>query len=253
MYAIQDKILVKSGRDFTLIEMLVVIAIISILSAILMPALIKARDTALSVSCQSNLRQLGMGVKLYSDDNRGWLPVAQYRLSGDMPYNWKGAIAQYTGGKTPNPINYWRDEFAEGLFLCPKWETAVSWNRYAGGYAWNLYVGHSEDYIYRPRQNIAKLRKLSETILIADSVDSVVGTSESRYLTLQIPSTASSLPYIPASDRHSGGTNIVWLDQHVSWMSQAELILGRGVLGDRTVSFATGYNFYNEDYYYALK
>ncbi|MBR2910650.1 MAG: prepilin-type N-terminal cleavage/methylation domain-containing protein, partial [Lentisphaeria bacterium] len=61
--------------SFTLIELLVVIAIIAILAAMLMPALQKARGTAISSNCKSNLKQQMMRVQLYAQNYKGWFPV----------------------------------------------------------------------------------------------------------------------------------------------------------------------------------
>ena len=59
---------------FTLIELLVVIAIIAVLAALLLPALSKARSRARQVACLSNLRQVGIGLYTYANDNDGRLP-----------------------------------------------------------------------------------------------------------------------------------------------------------------------------------
>ena len=64
-----------SGRAFTLVELLAVMAIISILAALLLPAISKARFEARSVQCRNNLRQIGIGVSMYAGYFGGWMPV----------------------------------------------------------------------------------------------------------------------------------------------------------------------------------
>lgn len=87
-----NRTLTRRG-GFTLIELLVVIAIIAILAAMLLPALARAKAKGCSAGCISNLRQIGLGMDMYAEDNNGFLPgTAHTSLSNSWVFSLAGHL-----------------------------------------------------------------------------------------------------------------------------------------------------------------
>ncbi|NLB94775.1 MAG: DUF1559 domain-containing protein [Armatimonadetes bacterium] len=101
----------RAGTGFTLIELLVVIAIIAILAAVLLPVFARARENARKAKCQSNLKQIAMGVLLYTQDHDETLPILY-----PEPYSyarvWAAWVKPYIAGKAGTTD-------AHDVFKCP--------------------------------------------------------------------------------------------------------------------------------------
>ena len=75
----------RKSSGFTMIELLVVIAIIAILAAILFPIFAKARESGKRAACLGNMRQLGVGIRLYCEDYYGYTNPSYYLFINDNP------------------------------------------------------------------------------------------------------------------------------------------------------------------------
>lgn len=154
---------------FSLIELLIVIAIIAILASLLLPALNSARDKARSIKCLSNLKNYGNRIIMYSDDY-GVAPAPQATDSESHPIYWNESIRNYTN------TDITLAKKTGSVWFCPSYgKIAYHYNAYTG-YGINLYLPPTkkDDNIYTARAQspiLGKVRQPTVTPLLADQYD----------------------------------------------------------------------------------
>jgi prepilin-type N-terminal cleavage/methylation domain-containing protein/prepilin-type processing-associated H-X9-DG protein len=148
----------RKSRGFTLVELLVVIGIIALLISILMPALSKARRSANTVKCLSNLRQVGIGYQMYAADFKGAIPVVRQDLNDDgsqapptpsISTWWQDYVGTYIAKAkfNSNTATDLADARASVVWGCAEWlgRNAVM-NQYDTGYGMNAQFSTTPNY-----------------------------------------------------------------------------------------------------------
>ena len=225
----------KTRKSFTLIELLVVISIITILAALLLPALRTAKMSGLEISCKSNLKQFGMALCSYINDEKGWLVPKGGVGGGSVGKStwWQDNILDHTGlrsrlTETPVAGNYPAKKL--NMYSCPaapKCLTGVihpigtnypaypsSWGQPPEGYAYNM------NYMNGPSWTLARanaIRSPSKVVFLADGCD------------LQFYQRNNSVPawdivrgsvMCTVAYRHMNGANCVFTDGHIEKLKQ---------------------------------
>lgn len=115
-------------RAFTLIELLVVISIIALLIAVLLPVLGAARRSSQSVSCLSQLRQVGQVTQVYADEHKDALPRSTHSYLAHGVKPWGYALSPYLGHGTTTGTDPQWDSLFNGLYRCPADERRDVWS-----------------------------------------------------------------------------------------------------------------------------
>ena len=225
IFAVQNR---GGRRLFTLVEMLVVIAIIGILASLLMPSLRRALEAANTVNCTNNLKQIGGAFSIYSNDFSGWYPTGTRLWQPFTTWGKAYFFNTYLGGKAyENPGDSYKinnksviaKSAAGRLYKCPS-STLTYYLQNDDMFGYQL--SFSRNYQYssvRPAsiKGASKIANLLETWNVWDDayVD-YYGTWTSTNFT----------------NRHNGCGNILFQDGHVELYDKAKyMAFYKGLFG----------------------
>ena len=200
-------------RAFTLIELLVVIAIIAILAAMLLPALASAKQKAWTISCVSNLKQIGLGLKMFADDNEERYPQS----GGSITWNWADPAS---------PTNGWMQQIYSyvqntNVFHCPGNAQLPVNNRSP----FNYFNGARAAYVAAGDQRAAvngrQILFPAAYVLAGDTIDSGQfflpnDDDKDDYSQNCVGGEVNGTPAV-GWQAHNKGQNILFSDGHAKW------------------------------------
>ena len=224
-------------RGFTLIELLVVISIIAVLAGMLLPAVSLVRIVAKQSNCQSNMRQLGMGLQTYADD---WDGNYMYAYSGPSR-TWGKTLSDHMDGDpflfATRNLSAWRcPENLVQLYRCDEGGTSEINLSYGA----NGYVTYTGSWATEKRFFGGSVGMMHHTSELAAIIENICYRTE-EWATDGLQSIGKDLSAL--SDKgvrrmrypHKGRTNVLYADMHTGSMDLV-LRMGNGVAGATTKS-----------------
>lgn len=179
---------------FTLVELLVVIAIISVLAGMLMPVLENTIESAKSISCTSNEKQIYSSCMFYVNDYNDWL-INSYAKTHEQ--YWHNAL-RYLEYIEDSAIS---NSIPSGIFRCPS--TDISLHSKGTQYAMNLAITYENNSIYHWRQ-LSYFKKPSQVFYFMDGGRWAIGAANVEPIGIYIP--------------HNDGANFCYIDGHSEWL-----------------------------------
>ncbi|OGV52318.1 MAG: hypothetical protein A2017_13470 [Lentisphaerae bacterium GWF2_44_16] len=204
-----DTFSLKKVMAFTLLELLIVITIIVILTALLLPALKSARETSKSISCLSNIKQLGLGLNSYADDYSGYFPDKP--TSSDCFLSWDAKIAAYfnlDGTKfVPNSKST--------VYLCPSMQINYAYSGRSFAANNNLGENRGLDVDIKRLPQILYPSILAGLFETPNCSGSFFGPRQ-RNMYIENETINNKQEF-----RHRNGENLLFFDGHAEWKSYA--------------------------------
>ena len=198
----------RSPQSFTLVELLVVVAIISILAALLPPSLRNARDSARQVACMHNERQLSLTLQIMASENNGWINGTQVGAYTPVPIWWGYSITNYLRDAAVD--SYCDFVAGVGNKGCPgKKEGDISYS-----YGVNSLFTGGVGLSYPPCHSFNEVKNPTRIFLVADCYypDPNVGSSFDITVSSNPPYSGGGYYVV---GRHRGrGLNFVFVDGH---------------------------------------